>query len=115
MFLGDGTDETPPLINDCAGYLLRTKPFGVDEGTTYTSPLIHCYRHIDILPVIHTYDCAGYLLRTKPFGVDEGTHLGHLLWCGKYGFLKGWRESLAAILAFFTNTLIIGSHNLSFL
>ena len=29
-FLGDGTSK--PLMNECAGYLLRTKPHGVDEG-----------------------------------------------------------------------------------
>ena len=30
VFLGDGTKS--PLINTNAGYLLRTKPSGVDEG-----------------------------------------------------------------------------------
>ena len=32
VFLGDGDADGPPLVNDCAGYLLRTKPEGVDEG-----------------------------------------------------------------------------------
>ena len=30
VFLGDGAST--PLLNTCAGYLLRTKPDGVDEG-----------------------------------------------------------------------------------
>ena len=30
VFLGDGSSK--PLLNSCAGYLLRTKPDGVDEG-----------------------------------------------------------------------------------
>jgi glutathione synthase len=30
VFLGDGASE--PLLNSCAGYLVRTKPDGVDEG-----------------------------------------------------------------------------------
>ena len=30
VFLGDG--QTRPVLNEYAGYLLRTKPLGVDEG-----------------------------------------------------------------------------------
>ena len=33
-FLGDGGAE--PVLNECAGYLLRTKPVGVDEGGVAT-------------------------------------------------------------------------------
>lgn len=33
-FMGDGSDV--PVINDCVGYLLRTKPVGTDEGGVAT-------------------------------------------------------------------------------
>ena len=34
VFLGDNSDS--PLMNECAGYLVRTKPVGVDEGGVAT-------------------------------------------------------------------------------
>jgi glutathione synthase len=36
VFLGDGSDDVAPMYNQCAGYLLRTKPLGVDEGGVAT-------------------------------------------------------------------------------
>ena len=34
VYLGDGSDT--PLLNEAVGYLLRTKPDGVDEGGVAT-------------------------------------------------------------------------------
>lgn len=36
VFLGDGSEEKPSILNQYAGYLLRTKPLGVDEGGVAT-------------------------------------------------------------------------------
>ena len=36
VFVGDGSSDTPPMLNQAAGYLLRTKPLGVDEGGVAT-------------------------------------------------------------------------------
>ena len=36
VFVGDGSGENPPMLNQAAGYLLRTKPLGVDEGGVAT-------------------------------------------------------------------------------
>lgn len=36
VFLGDGSEDVAPMFNQYAGYLLRTKPAGVDEGGVAT-------------------------------------------------------------------------------
>jgi glutathione synthase len=36
VFVGDGSSDAPQMLNQCAGYLLRTKPLGVDEGGVAT-------------------------------------------------------------------------------
>ena len=36
VYLGDGGKDRTPIINEYAGYLLRTKPRDVDEGGVAT-------------------------------------------------------------------------------
>ena len=36
IFLSNGSSTSSPLLNEYAGYLLRTKPHGVDEGGVAT-------------------------------------------------------------------------------
>lgn len=36
VFIGDGSSDITPMLNQYAGYLLRTKPLGVDEGGVAT-------------------------------------------------------------------------------